>query len=147
VRRSIEVDGDLTARGTKLQLPIYALAARAAHPDAESVSSYYWFVGRKGLGRTIGGLFDERAETRFREVVDVVVEGQEQGRFPANPGDESWAFGQWTFEHCSWCEFDRICPTSRGEQWVQVRTAPELARYRALADPEPEPVDGAEVDA
>lgn len=138
VRRSIELEGDLTARGTKLQLPIYALAASAAHPGADEVSSYYWFVGRKGLGRTIGGVLDERAESRFREVIDVVVEGMEEGRFPANPGDESWSFGQWTFDHCGWCEFDRICPTSRGEQWVQVRTAPELARYRDLADPEPE---------
>jgi ATP-dependent helicase/nuclease subunit B len=138
VARAIRQDGDLTARGTKLQLPIYALAAKAAYPGAQEVSSYYWFVGRKGLGDTVGAVVDERAEARFRDVIDVVVEGIEEGRFPANPGDESWQFGQWTFEHCGWCEFDRVCPTSRGEQWVQLRGASELARYRELADPEPE---------
>ena len=133
MRRSIG-EGDLTARGTKLQLPIYALAARARYPDAEVVASYYWFVGRKGLGRTVGATVDARMEQRFREIVGVVVDGIEAGRFPANPGDEAWSFGQWTFDHCTWCEFDRVCPTSRGETWVKLRSAPELAGYRALAE-------------
>jgi hypothetical protein len=58
----------------------------------------------------------------------------EAGRFPANPGPESYRYGQWTHEHCSWCEFDRICPTARGETWVQVRTSGALARYVELAE-------------
>ena len=58
VATAIRDEGDLTARGTKLQLPIYALAARARFPEAEEVSSYYWFVGRKDLGKTIGAVVD-----------------------------------------------------------------------------------------
>lgn len=133
MKKGIE-QGDLTARGTKLQLPIYALAARTRFPDASQVSAYYWFVGRKGQGQTIGGVVDHQAEDRFRDVIGVVVEGLEGGRFPANPGDETWRSGQWTFDHCGWCDYDRICPTSRGETWVRLRSDPELRRYTALAE-------------
>ena len=39
---------DLTERGTKLQLPLYALAARQAYGGgATPVSAYYWFVDEK----------------------------------------------------------------------------------------------------
>jgi ATP-dependent helicase/nuclease subunit B len=133
VKAGIE-HGDLTARGTKLQLPIYALAARTRFPDAKEIAAHYWFVGRQGEGQTIGAPVDERVEARFRDVLDVVVEGLESGCFPANPGAESYRYGQWTHENCSWCDFDRICPTSRGEAWVQVRTSGALARYVDLAE-------------
>lgn len=145
MKASIRAAGDLTANGTKLQLPIYALAARSRFPDAEEVHSYYWFIGRKNFGETIGGVVDGAVETRFREVLEIVVDGIEAGRFPANPGQETWAFGRWSFDHCSWCEYDRICASTRSEQWVRLRTAPELASYRDLADPDPpEPDPGEE---
>src|SRR5262249_28249510 len=35
-------DYDIVARGTLLQLPVYALAARDAFPDAVDVAAYYW---------------------------------------------------------------------------------------------------------
>ena len=134
--RSVEYDGeegDLTARGTKLQLPIYALAARAQWPEA-TIDVRYWFVGRRGEGKIYGGPFDEAAEARFSDVVTTVVDGIELGRFPANPGADDWRFGQWTHENCSWCDFDRVCPTSRGESWVRLREAPELVDYVRLAE-------------
>ena len=62
------------------------------------------------------------------------------GYFVGSANTPNQFFGQWSFDHCGWCEFDRICPTSRGEQWVELRKAPELARYRDLADPD-EPDD------
>jgi hypothetical protein len=117
-----------------LQLPIYALAARTRFPEAESVEARYWFVGARGEGVAIGGEYDEAADERFREVVTTVVDGIEAGRFPANPGGEDYRFGAWTHDNCSWCEFDRVCPTTRGEAWVQIRRAPELAGYVALAE-------------
>jgi hypothetical protein len=126
--------GDITARGTFLQLPIYALAAKARFPGATEVSSYYWFVGRSGMGKLVGATIDAAVERRFVDVIEVIVDGMEAGRFPANPGAETWNRGQWTFDHCTWCEFDRICPTSRGEAWVRVREAGELRRYRELTD-------------
>jgi hypothetical protein len=133
LERSIRA-GDITAQGTYLQLPIYALAAKARFPGATEIASYYWFVGRSGMGKLVGAAIDAAVERRFVDVVEVIVDGMEAGRFPANPGAETWNRGQWSFEHCTWCDFNRICPTSRGEAWVRVREADELRRYRALTD-------------
>jgi hypothetical protein len=141
LRRAIEA-GDITAGGTKLQLPIYALAARTAFPGAHRVTAHYWFVA-SGEGRRGAEITAER-EARFREVMDVVVEGIEAGTFPANPGAESWDRGRWVQANCRWCEFERVCPTTRGGAWVQLRQRPELRRYVELAEgpDEPEAGDG-----
>ena len=103
-------------------------------PDVEEVEARYWFVGARSNGRTLGGPFDSAAEARFGEVVGTVVDGIEAGRFPANPGREQYRFGAWTHDNCGWCDFDRVCPTTRGETWVQLRRSPELASYVALAE-------------
>jgi hypothetical protein len=134
--------GDLTARGTKLQLPIYSLAARQRFPDASEVSAYYWFVDERGRAVTRGGPYDDAADARFRDVVTTVVDGIEAGSFPANPGDETWRSGRWTYDNCRYCDYDRVCPTTRGEQWVQVRQHPQVADYVRLAEQQPTAGDG-----
>jgi ATP-dependent helicase/nuclease subunit B len=138
LRDAIEA-GDITAAGTKLQLPIYALAARTAYPGAQQVSAHYWFVasgeGQRGTEVTVD---DDR---RFQEVMDVVVEGIEDGTFPANPGAESWDRGRWVQANCKWCDYEAVCPTTRGGAWVQLRTKPELRRYVELAEGPPPAAD------
>ena len=97
-----------------------------------------------------GGLTDaterarcrDAADARFREVVTTVVDGIEAGQFPANPGGEDYRFGAWTHDNCSWCEFDRVCPTTRGEAWIQLRRAPELQAYVGLAEASNEEDEG-----
>lgn len=133
-----DVDDDLTARGQKLQLAIYALAARRDHPGAEEVEARYWFVngGRTPLR---GGRFDAAAEARFTDVVTTVLDGVVAGRFPANPGDEKWSRGRYVHQHCKWCDYDRVCATTRGWAWQQARQLPELADYVALAEAAIEP--------
>src|SRR5690606_17767701 len=42
------------ADGSRLQLLVYALAARQAHPDATSVRAEYHFVGPRDTGKRIG---------------------------------------------------------------------------------------------
>lgn len=142
VRYGGDGDGDLTASGTKLQLPIYALAARqavAGGDRAVTVDTHYWSVDdRYPLGR-YGGPFDEAAEARFVEVLEVVSEGIEAGHFPARPGAETWSRGGPVRQNCRYCEFDTICPTTRGERWESVRLDPRLTAYVALADPGPDP--------
>ena len=44
------LDTDITDRGRKLQLGVYALAARQHVQEATSVDSRYWFVRRGGAG-------------------------------------------------------------------------------------------------
>jgi hypothetical protein len=133
-------DHDIVGRGTKLQLPIYALAARALHPDAEEVDAYYWFIGQRGTIEMKGGPIDAAADARFRDVLGTVVGGIEQGLFPARPGADEWRPGRGpTFSNCVYCKFDSVCSTARGEQWLQVRERPELAAYVELSEgPAPE---------
>lgn len=131
---------DIVARGRLLQLPIYALAAKAEFPDAEAVEAYYWFVGQRGAIEMKGGLIDDAAAARFESVVGTIVEGIEHGLFPARPGDDDWRPGAGaTHSNCKYCEFDRLCSTTRGEQWLTIRTRDELDAYVTLAEGEPEP--------
>lgn len=138
---------DIVDRGTRLQLPIYALAARRIVPEAEQVAAFYWFVSPQGKLEMKGGVIDAEADARFRDVLGTVVHGIEGGAFPARPGKEDWRPGAGeTYAACRWCDFDRICPTARGERWERVRVHGALARYVALAEGElaaPEPGEAA----
>ncbi|MCX7620669.1 MAG: PD-(D/E)XK nuclease family protein [Acidimicrobiales bacterium] len=121
---------DIVCRGRHLQLAIYALAARSAFGDLP-VSAFFWFVDQSGKNAFLGGEIDEFAEQRLREVLGVIVDGIENGCFPARPGDEEYFSG---FVNCGFCEFDRLCSNRRAEQWEKVRWHPALERYRELAE-------------
>ena len=110
-------DLDLVDRGRKLQLVMYGLAARQRCGEASTpVESYYWFVETDGMHR--GAPVDSEAERRLLHVIDVTVDGIRSGVFPAHPGEDGY-FG---WESCRYCPFDRVCPTTRGEQWERLRT-------------------------
>jgi ATP-dependent helicase/DNAse subunit B len=126
---------DIVARGQLLQLPIYALAARAQFADAEEAEAYYWFVGQRGAIEMKGGPVDEAATERFESVVRTIVDGIEEGLFPARPGGDEWrpSTGP-THANCLYCEFDTLCSSRRGEQWLTIRERDELAPYVELAE-------------
>ena len=130
------VDNDRLDRGRRLQLPIYADAARRALTADEDppppVEAYYWFVEQGGKKAWRGGPVDDAVQERFEDVVATVVEGIEGGDFPANPGEE--AFRGPT--HCGFCDFNRVCPSSRVDLWEGVRADPALERYVELAEGE-----------
>jgi hypothetical protein len=128
-------DRDVVARGTLLQLPVYALAARAAFPGASEVDAYYWFIGQRGPVGMIGGAIDEEAEQRFRTVLRTIADGIEGGLFPVRPGEETYrrATGL-TYDNCKFCDFDKLCPNGRGEQWITLRERDELRDYVELAE-------------
>jgi RecB family exonuclease len=136
-----DLDVDVTARGTRLQLGVYALAARRDHGAAGPVDARYWFAGDGGEPRLVGATFDDAAEARFDDVVGTMLDGVVSGRFPANPGDERWDRGRYVHDHCRYCEFERVCPTTRGWRWQQARRRPELAGYVALAEGDVEVVE------
>jgi ATP-dependent helicase/nuclease subunit B len=127
-------DHDLTDRGRKLQLVLYALAARQLHDMAHApADAYYWFVE---LGEDLrGSTIAEPQAQRLRDVLDVVVGGIRHGVFPANPGDEEWRTGRLGWSACTYCPFDRVCPSTRAEQWVSVAEDPAVAGYAQLAAP------------
>jgi hypothetical protein len=123
------VDGaDLVDRGRKLQLMLYALAARNRHGDADTpVQSWFWFVEQGALRR--GKSVTATDERRLLHVLDVSVSGIRAGTFPARPGEAGWK----GWDNCGFCAYDRGCPTTRGESWEHVRSDPTVAGYATLA--------------
>jgi len=120
---------DPVARGTKLQLVVYGLAARRRHGEVP-VQSLYWFVSDRGGFEQVGYPLDPELMTRFGEALEVVADGIDSGAFPAHPG--RYANGE--YANCRFCDFKAVCPGDRGRAWVRIRNAPALARYVALAE-------------
>ncbi len=129
-----DASADLHDRGRKLQLLLYSLAARQLEelPDAE-VEAWFWFVELGDLHR--GGPVDAAREQGLKDVLDLVVGGIRGGMYPANPGKEGWRASKSTWENCSFCPYDRVCPTTRVELWDSQRRHPAARPYADLVDP------------
>ena len=118
---------DPRARAHHLQLPVYALAVRETHPQAEVVGQY-WFV-------TARGNFELRTvnlgevEERFTGVVATIAAGIQRGLFPADPGPS----GRNGPQNCRFCDFDRICPANRDFVAARKLSDSALALSRELA--------------
>jgi RecB family exonuclease len=122
---------DPVARGQLLQLPLYGLAARERFGNEDTlVESRYWMVAEKSDFRRHPVLVDAETVERLRQVLGVLVEGITAGRFPARPGEEDWRGG---WDHCRFCDFDRLCQADRDRAWERVRDTPELREYTVLA--------------
>jgi hypothetical protein len=134
-------DGDPTAGGTKLQLPVYALAARAAFgaPDTRVVAAY-WYISTRGEFRWAEVTLDEATRTRFDEVLRTIVDGIEQGVFPCSLDPPDSRIRRWR----TYADPDMRGTRDRYREWARKRDAPELASYVALSEPEPEPEPEAE---
>jgi len=126
-------DGDPTAAGTKLQLPVYALAARAAFGNhASRVVAAYWFISTRGDFRWAEVALDEHTQERLDHVLRTIVDGIEHGVFPCalDPPDS------WPRRWRSYADPDARGTRDRYREWARKRTAPELAAYVALTEPE-----------
>jgi len=129
-----KVEEDPVLRGTQLQLAVYALLARARWPRAR-VLARYWFLGsRTGASGWRGFELDAEVERAARAALDVIVEGIAGGVFPPRPGDYDDFRGE--FANCRTCPFPRVCPAAgeRERSWHRARRAPQVARYRNLAE-------------
>ena len=120
---------DPVARGTKLQLPIYGLAARSRYGEVP-VRSQYWFVSEKGAFRAVGYDLTDPVLDRLHDTLETMVDGIENGIFPGRPGESD----RGSFDNCRYCDFDPICPAQRDREWDRLRDAPELAAYVALSE-------------
>jgi ATP-dependent helicase/nuclease subunit B len=116
------------AVGTLLQLPIYAHAA-AAHLGGP--------VGRAALinlpsngGAQVADLSDP-AGVSASATIDVLVGHIEAGHFPAVPGPTT-EYPRPTYEHCSYCEFDVICPADRVGLWERTQGDAVLETFVSL---------------
>ncbi len=120
---------DPTAGGTKLQLPVYAHAARAGLGlPAAAVSAEYWFL-RKDRGTRIAVPLTPEVDQAFSAAVAAITDGIAGGLFPHRPpADDSWA----GFIECPYCDPDGLGVSELRDGWRRKRSDPRLARYLAL---------------
>jgi RecB family exonuclease len=128
-----QMSKDPLDKGKRLQLPVYALAARAAFSEREEngpVEAVYRFVG--GEDREIPFILDENSAEKFVATVSVLASCISAGCFPVHPGS-SQSGGH---ANCRSCDFDVICPVDRGRWWERASQQEALASYTALAEGE-----------
>ena len=129
-----DLKNDAIDHGKRLQLGIYSLAAQQLVPGASRFQAAYWFTsGGGGFQFAPPDFFDisdEDTAKRFREGALQIVSGIEAGVFPANPG----RFSNGHFTNCHYCDFERLCPSRRGDTWDRKKHDPKIASYRELAE-------------
>jgi RecB family exonuclease len=124
---------DPVQKGRRLQLPIYAHAARTWVGDSgRPVEAWYWFVTGRGQYERVGYRLDERVEARFGEVLTVLIDGLAAGHYPARPPEVVFTRrGQ-----PSYFDPDGLGGRDREREWERKRGAPGLADYLALVEPD-----------
>jgi len=120
---------DPLGAGTHLQLPVYAMAMKQRSPGAEDVLAAYWFVSTRGNFK-LSQVWLSDIDERFKEVVVTIASNIKKGLFPANPGTTSNRDGGPA--NCTYCDFDRICPSNRRLLWERKSTNLEISPYLAL---------------
>jgi ATP-dependent helicase/nuclease subunit B len=125
-------EADPTAGGTKLQLPVYAYAARAALGlPAAPVAAEYWFL-RKDRGRRIQLALTPQVERAYAETLAVIADTMAAGLFPHRPpAQDGWG----DFVECRFCDPDGLGVNERRDEWTRKRHDPRLAAYLRLVDP------------
>lgn len=115
---------DPVAKGVRLQLPLYAMAARESFGEtgSQEVHARYWLISGERSASCYSVLVTSAIEHRFREVLGLIADGIEAGAFPAVPGERIPG----GFLKCAWCEFDSICPPTRDKQWSTKREGSSL---------------------
>ncbi|HXF52242.1 MAG TPA: PD-(D/E)XK nuclease family protein [Dehalococcoidia bacterium] len=112
--------------GTKLQLAAYALAI----PDAPVVEAIYWFITHAGNFERIRVAVTPQVRQRLQTIVRAIGAGIAQGAFPAVPAPE----GKSGWEHCQWCEFDRICSRRRDDEFEEKRGHADFRAWLAVGE-------------
>lgn len=125
-------DDDPVGSGTKLQLPVYGLAARAHHGHHAPVRAEYWFVTRRGEFKRKGYAVTDDVLAHASDTLGVIVTGIEDGVFPPHPaGLQSTA----RFVACHVCDPDALGTVELRQHWERKRHDPAMARYADLAEP------------
>jgi ATP-dependent helicase/nuclease subunit B len=133
---------DPVAHGTRLQLAIYALAARGFLRCEGPVIGRYWLTSSGRSEDSIACELTEELTARLRDVVSMIVDGIEAGVFPGVPGEETYRVDRPTFENCAYCDFDRVCPADRERRWTTAMSTPEVVPLTSLRSDPPASVAG-----
>lgn len=122
---------DPLAGGTRLQLPVYALAARRGDEPTARTRAGYWSLSKRS-GPVLRDVDDELLEG-FRAVVSDMVDAIEGGQFPANPGKPDGDSSRGA--HCRICAFDAMCPPDRAHSWRRKQMDASVGIYLRLSAP------------
>ncbi len=116
---------DPVAAGTLLQLPLYAMAARARFGtrSRDPVHARYWLLSSERSAPCYHLVVTEEVEERFRQVIERIASGVDAGCFPGIPGSVLY---DGRFENCRTCDFDTVCPPGRERQWNRKHSDPKL---------------------
>jgi hypothetical protein len=131
----VNLEADPGGRGKRLQLVVYALAARLA-AEAEGASSdpvgaEYWMVSDKGGWRRHGYPVTDEILDQVGATVGQMVEGIERGVFPSHPTGS--ASDLWI--KCPYCNTDGLGEADLQRAWERKRSDPAMSPYTNLADP------------
>jgi ATP-dependent helicase/nuclease subunit B len=129
-----DVVRDPVAGGRLLQLPVYALAARArfgSDTGTEPVLARYWLLSEHRSAPSYRLSVSDAVLDRFGEIVERIVAAVESGAFPGAPTGRA---PDRRFTACRFCDFDRVCPSTRARQFARKRSDAGLAAWRALSE-------------
>jgi len=105
---------DPVLAGRHLQLALYGRAARVnLAEDSVQVRAEFRFVSSRGKFERRHIVVDQQTDARLAHVVAHTASGIRDGAFLPMPGE----FDRGAFPNCRFCEFERICSTSRDEAW------------------------------
>jgi ATP-dependent helicase/nuclease subunit B len=121
---------DMVVGGTKLQLPAYALAARAKY-GRDSAEAAYWFASGRDRGVVVPVNLDADTERIYGAAVGTLVAGIADGVFIAKPPTtEDHGYIQ-----CPYCNPDGVSYSEVQSAYGRKRGDPALASLLALIDP------------
>jgi RecB family exonuclease len=120
---------DPVVGGTRLQLPVYAHAARERFGSGD-VRAQYWFV-RKDRGKRIELPLDQDVEAEYGRTLQILVTSIAAGLFPPKPPEDD----DFRWVQCEYCNPDGIGYTELRDRWRSKRHDPALAELLALVDP------------
>ncbi|MEU4291155.1 PD-(D/E)XK nuclease family protein [Kribbella sp. NPDC026596] len=124
------IESDPVAGGTKLQLPVYAYAARARlGEESTPVEASYWFV-RRG-GKRIPVPLTPEVEERYVDTLDVIVSSIAAGHFPPKAPE----IPDFLWVQCPYCNPDGLGHSEVRARWDRKRHDPVLDRLVRLIDP------------
>ena len=123
------------AGGEKLQLPVYAHAARAEYGNRDTkVEALYWFVGPKDRGKRIQVPLTPAVQERYAATVGLLATSLANGVFPPRAPEKADFRSDWV--QCAYCNPDGLGHAAPRRQWEAMRLDPALAAYTGLVEPD-----------
>jgi ATP-dependent helicase/nuclease subunit B len=123
-----KITNDPVVAGTKLQLPVYAYAARQRF-GGSTAKAQYWFVRRKSS--SIPLTLDDELDRTYRATLGVLVASIAGGLFPAKPPKSP----DYLWVQCAFCNPDSMGYGDLPDQWRRKQTDALLTELVSLIDP------------